>query len=240
MVKTSKSLSIVYPAYNEQENIEGTILSSIKFAQRNVIDFEIVVVDDGSRDKTLEIAKAIAKNNSRVRVLKNEKNLGYGATVWKGLRSANKELVFFSDSDQQFDIGELKCFLKQIDNCDVVIGYRKKRQDSMMRKMNMWGWKLVIRSMLGLKTKDVDCAFKLFKRDVLKKINIDSHGATFSAELIFKITKLGFKIVELPVNHFPRKAGSPTGAKLSVIKRAFVEMWRVYRKNKRLTRSQRS
>lgn len=235
MVKNAKSLSIVYPAYNEQDNIEGTISCSIAFAKKYFDDFEIIVVDDGSTDDTYDLSFAIAKKNKQVRVLKNHKNLGYGATVWRGLKSATKDLVFFSDSDQQFDIGELRGFLKKIKDYDVVIGYRKKRRDHLMRKLNMWGWKLVIRLMLGLKTKDVDCAFKLFRREVLKKIKIESQGATFSAELIYKIEKLGFEIFQMPVNHFPRKAGSPTGAKMSVIKKAFVEIWRLHRSNKTIT-----
>lgn len=237
MAKNVKSLSIVYPAYNEQGNIEETILKSLEFAQKNSKDFEIIIVDDGSRDNTFKIANSIAKRNGHVKVLKNTKNLGYGATVWKGLRFAKKDLIFFSDSDQQFDINELKQFIPKTTRYDVVIGHRRKRQDPLMRKLNMWGWKIVIRLMLGLRTKDVDCAFKLFRREVIEKITIKSQGATFSAELIFKIKNMGYKILELPVSHYPRRAGSPTGAKVSVIKKAFVEIWRVYKTNKKSKRT---
>lgn len=224
MKQKNKSLSIIYPAYNEQENIEGTILKSYKFAKDHFKDFEIIIVDDGSRDKTNLIARSVSKKISQVRVIKNVRNLGYGATVWKGLRAASKDLIFFSDSDQQFDINELKKLINHIDNNDVVIGYRKKRQDSFLRVLNMVCWRIAVFCFLGLRYKDIDCAFKLFEKKVLHSLNIKSKGATFSAELLYKIKSRGYKIKEIAVSHYPRVKGKATGANPKVIARAIRDL----------------
>jgi glycosyltransferase involved in cell wall biosynthesis len=236
MKKENKSLSIVFPAYNEEKNIEETLSDAYKFADKHFKDFEIIVVNDGSKDKTAEKVENISKKHKKVKLLNNSKNLGYGATVWKGLKAAKKELIFFSDADRQFNLKEIANIIEHVGEYDVVIGYRRKRQDSFLRKLNAWGWKLLIRLVLNLKIRDIDCAFKLFRNQVVQEIKVESTGATFSAELIYNIKKSGFKIKEIGVSHFPRVAGSPTGAKFSVIKKAFVELWSLYKKDEELVK----
>ena len=220
------AISFVYPAYNEQDNIADSIARAVSFAKKRNMRFEVIVVDDGSRDRTAEVVKEIVKSNKFVRLLQNRKNAGYGATVWKGLRAARFKLVFLTDSDMQFNLADLDKFLRLIDSHDAVIGFRSSRSDGFMRKINMYGWNILIRTFLGIKIKDVDCAFKLFKTKVIKNIKIQSKGAMFSAELMYRIQKKGFKVTQLPVRHYPRKKGVQTGASPRVIFKAFVELAR--------------
>jgi len=237
MKKHSQSISIIFPAYNEEKNIAATVNDAFSFAKENFNDFEIIVVNDGSKDNTCEEVQKIAKKTKKIKLINNRVNLGYGATVWRGLKAAKSDLIFFSDADRQFDIKEIKKILRQVEKYDVVVGFRRKRQDSYLRKLNAFGWKLLIRLMLNLRIRDIDCAFKLFKREVIEKLKIKSTGATFSAELIYEVKKTGFSILEVPVNHYPRLEGKPTGAKLSVISKAFRELWGFYLKQEDLVRS---
>jgi glycosyltransferase involved in cell wall biosynthesis len=228
-IKTEKlpSLSIVFPAYNEEKNITISIDRAQFYAKRRNIDYEIIVVDDGSRDATAKMVSDEIKADERVKLIRHKKNQGYGATVCDGLNAASKDFVFFTDSDLQFDINELDQFIKKIEGYDAVIGYRNPRRDPLMRLVNAWGWKYLIALVFGVKVGDLDCAFKLFRRDVLKKIKVKSRGAMFSAELIIRLIINKNKISQLPVNHYKRVAGNPTGAKLSVIFRAFKELFAI-------------
>lgn len=218
------SLSIVLPAYNEEGNIVEAVRSALRFLKKRFLKYEVIVVNDGSKDKTESLVNELAQKNNHIVLISHQKNAGYGQTVYDGLRAAKSDLVFFTDSDLQFDLNELDEFLDQIDDYDVIIGYRRRRSEGLIRKVNMVGWKLLLRIFLGLKTKDIDCAFKLFKKEVLKSLKINSGGAMFSAELIYRIAKKNGKIMEMPVSHFPRKTGRPTGANVKVIIRALKEL----------------
>ncbi len=230
-------ISAVMPAFNEQENIEKAIDKINTYLKNKFRDFEIIVVNDGSTDGTGKILNDLARKNLRLKVLNNKHNLGYGAAVWKGLRKARGELVFFTDSDMQFDIRELGRFLKKIKSCDLVIGFRKKRSEGAARAFNAWGWRLVCRLLLGIRFKDIDCAFKLIKREYLRKIKIVSTGAAFSAELLYKLQRKGARICQLPVKHFKRKSGNPTGAKLPVIYKGLNEIYSFYLSQKNLVKN---
>ena len=160
----------------------------------------------------------------------HERNRGYGAALASGFDAARKDLVFLTDGDKQFDVAELAEFLPAMDGqTDLVIGWRRKRADPPMRKLNALGWKLLVNVLFGYTARDVDCAFKLFRRRVWESMTVQSRGATFSAEFLIKARRLGFHVKELPVSHFPRTAGSPTGARPDVIVRAFVELFRLWR-----------
>ncbi len=213
------------PAYNEQDNIREVVKSAILFLKKREINGEVVIVDDGSTDKTVKVLLNLAQLYKNLKIISHEKNEGYGAAVYDGLRAAKNDLIFFTDSDRQFNINELDDFLEKIKECDAVIGYRKNRSEGWVRKMNAKGWALVCYVMLGVKHKDIDCAFKLMKKSSLAKIEVSSKGAAFSAELLHKLKKSGASIVELPVTHYRRKSGRPTGAKLSVIIRGFKEIF---------------
>jgi len=224
------SLSIFFPAYNEEANIADTIKQADQMAQSVTNTYEIIIVNDGSKDQTGQVTQETITQFPNARLITHEQNKGYGEALLTGLRNAQYEWVFFSDSDLQFDLNQIHDLIPFTNNHDVVIGYRAPRQDPFMRKVNAWGWKMLNRSMFGLKVKDIDCAYKLFKKTALDPVlpDMQSGGAMISAELLIRLTRNGAKVKEVPVRHFPRKAGSPTGAKPSVILRAFKELWHVY------------
>lgn len=230
-----KGISLFFPAYNEAENVGGTIEKSIAVLAPLECDYEIIIVDDGSRDRTGEIVKEYAAQNSRVILKRHEKNKGYGGALQTGFNSCRYGLIFFSDCDLQFDLAELTSFIELMQDdpsIDGVIGYRIKRADPFIRKLNAFGWNMWARLLFGLKVRDVDCAFKLFKRELIENITVESSGALISVEILTKIKKAGYRLVESGVHHYPRQAGKQTGAKLSVIIKAFYESFKLYKKIK--------
>jgi len=233
------SLSVVLPAYNEEQIIARTIETVLDGLIAWGMDFEILVVDDGSTDRTREIVVALMYANPRVRLVSHATNQGYGASLVSGFAAATKELVFFMDSDGQFDIRDLEEFFPLIDSYDAVIGYRVDRQDSWMRKLNAWGWKKLIGWVLGVHVRDVDCAFKLFHTEFLHQHPLETRGAMINAELLYRLKRAGCSYKEVGVIHLPRLHGQATGARLSVIVRAFRELFvyarKWHREERRLT-----
>ncbi len=223
----SHSMSVVLPAYNEEQVIANTVFEVLHVLNAWRMDFEILVVNDGSTDQTGEIVEALALTgaHSRVRLITHATNEGYGASLVSGFAAATKELVFFMDSDGQFDIRDLQKFFPLIDTYDAVIGYRIDRQDSWMRKLNAWGWKQLIGWVLGVHVRDVDCAFKLLHTEFLRRHPLETRGAMINAELLYRLTRVGCTYKEVGVNHLPRLHGRATGARLSVILRAFRELF---------------
>ena len=219
------SISVVLPAYNEEEIIAMTVSTVLGVLNAWGIDFEILVVNDGSVDRTGEIVAASVDANPRMRLVAHATNQGYGASLVSGFAAATKELVFFMDSDGQFDIRDLLEFFPLIDTFDAVIGYRMHRQDSWMRKLNAWGWKQLIGWVLGVHVRDVDCAFKLLHTEFLHQLSLETGGAMINAELLYRLKRAGSSYKEVGVNHLPRLHGRATGAKLSVILRAFRELF---------------
>jgi glycosyltransferase involved in cell wall biosynthesis len=214
------------PAYNEEANVEPMVHEVLQAVQPVASDLEIIVVDDGSRDRTADKVRALeAQYPGIVRLVQHPRNQGYGAALYTGFLSAKKDWVFLTDCDRQFDVREITKLLPYTDRADLVIGYRAKRQDPFHRRLNGWGWNFVVALFFGYTARDVDCAFKLFKREVLDEFHILSRGATLSAEFLIRSRRAGCKIVEVPVTHLPRTAGSPTGARLHVILRAFRELF---------------
>ena len=229
------SLSAVLPAYNEEANIGAMIEELVATISPLTDNFEIVVVDDGSRDGTAQRVSESALQHPQVRLVRHEINRGYGAAVFTGLRSSIKELIFFTDADRQFDLNEIHKLLGLIRQADLVAGYRAPRRDPFMRRLNGWGWSLLVNLLFGYTARDVDCAFKLIRREVIDRIgdHIVSRGATFSAEFLVLAKRGGFILREVPLaGHRARVAGSQTGARLDVILRAFRELvrfrWRLW------------
>ena len=227
------SLSVVLPAYNEAQNIEEMTKAVRKTITPLTDDYEIIVVDDGSRDDTGQVVREIGAEYPRIRLVQHEVNRGYGAALYSGLKAATKDLIFFTDADRQFELADLHKFWPEIDGVDMVIGYRPERADPFHRRLFGWGWSWLTNVLFGYTARDVDCAFKLFSREIMDNIEIKSMGATFSAEFLVRAKAKGYTIRELPVRHLPRLAGSQTGSRLDVILRAFkeilifrVEMWR--------------
>jgi len=222
------SLSVFFPCYNEQENVERTAQRAKEVCEGLGADFEIILVNDGSADETGARADAIAAGDSRVRVVHHPHNMGYGAALQSGIRAAKKELIFFTDGDGQFDIGEIKLLLPLITQNDIVCGYRLDRKDPFMRKLNGWMWTRLVNLLFGMRIRDIDCAFKLFRAEIFEGMTMSSAGALISAEILARATRRGYRIAEVGVHHYPRTAGKQTGAKLAVIIRAFKELFKLY------------
>jgi glycosyltransferase involved in cell wall biosynthesis len=227
------SISVFFPCYNEQDNVERVVSKAIEALVAMGADFEIIIVNDGSADKTGQAADSIAEADKRVRVVNHPQNRGYGAAVQSGIRNAKKELVFFTDGDGQFDIGEIQLLLPFIEQNDVVCGYRLDRKDPFMRKLNSWLWTKLVCMLFGMRIRDIDCAFKLFRREVFDGMKLSSAGALISAEILARATRRGLRIAEVGVHHYPRTAGKQTGANPKVILRAFKELFKLYNRIRR-------
>ncbi|MFZ2199890.1 MAG: glycosyltransferase family 2 protein [Microgenomates group bacterium] len=232
MAKTDKltSISIFMPAFNEEGNIATTIIDA-RFAAKTIAkDYEIIVVDDGSRDRTDEVVLEMAKHDPCIHLVKHAQNKGYGAAVKTGLKSCKKDWIFFTDSDGQFHYDELPKFVSSAKKFDLIIGYRKKRMDPFHRvfvaQVLLKVWNFVL---FGLTVRDVDCAFKLFKKEVRDAVALDTESAITVTEFIVKAKSLGYKILQLPVTHYPRKFGEQTGGNWRVIVRAAKESFHLYK-----------
>jgi glycosyltransferase involved in cell wall biosynthesis len=225
---TTRGLSVVLPAYNEEAVIAETVRACAAKLAVLAPDYEIVIVDDGSRDRTGDITDALAAADPRVRVVHNRPNRGYGGALIAGFDAATKPLAFFMDSDGQFDIGDIAALIEQREaGHRVVLGYRKHRRDTTMRHLNAWGWNLLVSALFGIRVRDVDCAFKLFDTSLWRVCEIHSAGAMVNTEMLVKLARLGVPFVQVPVGHYPRTHGSATGANPRVILRAFRELLRL-------------
>jgi len=224
-------LSYFFPAHNEEANLAGLVEEALETLPGLAETFEIVIVDDGSRDTTGRIADELANAHpGTVRAVHHPTNLGYGAALRSGFQAARLDHVAFTDGDRQFrvaDLGRLIDRLAQADRPDVVAGYRIKRADPLVRTLYARVYRLANRIFFGLRVRDVDCACKLFRREALAGIAVESGGAFFSAELLIKLQVAGRSVAEVGVPHHPRTAGSPTGAKPSVVFRAVRDFWRL-------------
>ncbi len=224
MEKKLSELSIFFPFWNEEDNIEHVVKRAIEIADKVALRFEIIIVDDGSSDKTLEKAQVISKIDKRISVVSHSPNRGYGAALKEGLSHAKYEYVVFTDGDGQFDFSEVTKFINFIDKFDMVIGYRKKRQDNHVRHILMYLLKIWDLIFFRFYFKDIDCGFKMFKRNTIDQITpLRSEGAMITTEILAKAKRKRLKIKEVEVSHYPREYGDQSGANLPVIIRAVLE-----------------
>lgn len=207
MDKAVKDVSVIFPTYNEEENIEVCVLVAYHILKELVRDFEIIIVNDGSTDKTKDICAELEKRLDKVRVITKNKNEGYGRALRDGFKAAKFDLVFFSDSDRQFDILNLKDLIRYIDDYDIVIGFRRNRQDSLKRKFLSWGYNMLVGFLFRLNVTDIDCAFKLFRKKIFDTITIESERFYVNTEILAKARMRGYSIKEVGVSHFPRYEG---------------------------------
>jgi glycosyltransferase involved in cell wall biosynthesis len=230
--RTYPSLSVFFPAHNEVDNIGALAEKTVKVLEKNSLeDFEVIIVNDGSADGTRELAEELAAKHPKVRAVHHEVNRGYGAAVWTGIRSCRMDYLFFTDGDGQFDVEEIDLFLPHMAEYDALLGFRIKRADPAHRKLFGWGWThMVIRPFLGIAVRDLDCAFKLFRRDLFDDIEQEAGGAMVTAEILAKLKKKGFTYREIGVHHYPRTAGEQSGGSPKVILRAFKELFGLWRK----------
>jgi glycosyltransferase involved in cell wall biosynthesis len=223
-----KTLTLILPAFNEAENIAATVRSAYETLSQLVLEWEIIIVNDGSSDNTNKICDRLANADSRVRVIHHATNRGYGAALKSGIISARHQLIFFTDSDGQFSFRELPKFIEYAKQFDIVAGYRAKRHDPPHRLINALGWKLLVRILLGIQIRDIDCAYKVFRREVFERIQIRSVGAMVNTEILAQAEKFGMRLKEVEVSHFPRRFGRPTGAKIGVIFKALRELVKLW------------
>ncbi len=222
-------LSVFFPAYNEEGNIKKTVEQAVDVLNKLKIEYEVIVVDDGSKDETSKIAQALADKNSNIRVISHERNLGYGSALKTGFSAAKYPWVAFADSDGQFDFSEISLLIDQVDNADLVLGYRISRADSFSRKVFTFGWSMLARVLLGLDVKDYSCGFKLIKKEVFEKVQpLQGEEKVTQIEFLVKAKRLGFKIVEVGLHHYPRKFGTPTGAKLMVVFKSLLDLFKLW------------
>lgn len=234
-MNNSKNLSVFFPLYNEEGNAQRLVEKALKVLQSlKLRDFEILLVNDGSTDNTAKIIDKLASENRQITAIHHQKNLGYGEALKSGFYNAKFDLIAYTDGDGQFDFSQVTKFLEKMEDFDLLIGYRIKRQDPFFRILFKKGWRFSLMLMYGLTLKDVDCGFKMIKREVLEKIpHLEStRGAMINAELCLKAKKYGFSVGQIGVNHYPRLSGKPTGASLKVIFRSYVDLLRLWWKLK--------
>ena len=226
-------LSLVFPAFDEARNLDALLDNALAIGASLTRDFEIVVVDDGSRDGSAEIVRRRAHEQPAIRLIRHPENRGYGAALRAGLREARGELVFFSDADLQFDLDELSLLMHHARDFDVVAGYRHPRRDPWARRALALAWGSLVRTLFGLPVRDIDCAFKVFRRHVIEAVPLASLGAFVNTELLVRARSAGFRIHQVPVTHRPRRHGRQSGAHPRVILRALVELATLYRELRR-------
>lgn len=221
------ALSYFFPAHNEAANLPGLVEEALATLPGLAETFEIIVVDDGSRDGTPAIADDLAAAHPEVRAVHHPTNLGYGAALRSGFAAARYDHLAFTDGDRQFRVADLGRLMDRLGagDADAVVGYRIRRADPLVRTVYAKLYRLANRIFFGLRVRDVDCACKLFTRASLEGVNVESGGAFFSAELLIKLRARGRRLVEVGVPHYPRTAGSPTGAKPQVVFRAVRDFW---------------
>lgn len=216
------------PAHNEEGNIERVVKGFCATLGEVADNYEVIVVDDGSRDRTGEVADRMAAADSHVKVVHHQVNRGYGGAVISGVRAATQPYVLLCDGDGQFDPGDIAALARKTPKYDVVVGRRVTRADPLMRRLNGKAWTMLVRLLFGLKIHDIDCGFKLFKRDFLDGLELRAQGAMISTELMARIAGRGARVCEVDVRHLPRLTGEQSGANLKVILRAFRELFRLF------------
>jgi glycosyltransferase involved in cell wall biosynthesis len=226
------SLSVFYPCFNEQENLPLVVSQALEILPLVAKKFEIIVVNDGSTDQTKQVAQKLAVNHKVIRVVSHQQNRGYGASVRTGFKSSKYDWIFYTDGDGQFNLEELKVFVKYVQDYQIIVGYRQKRAEGFKRILFARLYKFYIDCLFRVHIKDIDCAFKLIKAELIKDLDLFSNGAFISAELLYKLKKKRIKVKQLPVTHYDRVYGKSTGASMKVITIGLWEPLKLYLKMK--------
>ena len=224
-VAASMDVSAVLPAFNEEANLEQSVGRTAQALALHARTFEIIVVDDGSRDHSAALLERLQAAQPNLRVVRHPVNRGYGAAVRSGFDAARLPWVFLMDADNQFDPAEVALLLARAAEADIVAGYRRHRRDPLPRRLNAWAFFTLVRLLFGRLVIDVNCAFKLIRRDLLARMELHSEGALINTEVLVLARQMHARVVEVPVHHFPRRSGKQTGANLRVVLRAFGELF---------------
>ncbi len=230
------SISIILPALNEEGNIEAAVKDIQSYFNSREEKYEIIVINDGSTDSTGEIAERLAGEDGTIRVVHHPTNKGYGSALKRGFDASRYKYVFFTDSDRQFDVKGLDILLPLIktDAVEIIIGYRLKRKDPFIRRFLSWGYNSLVGYLFDLNVKDIDCAFKIFRKDIFSKIKIESKNFFVNTEILAKARHYGFNVLEVGVPHFPRTAGKTT-VTLKQIPMTLIELYRINKSIKKLS-----
>jgi glycosyltransferase involved in cell wall biosynthesis len=229
MATYNLSVSVFFPAHNEIDNIGPLTKKTVAVLSESLSDFEVLIINDGSTDGTREAADALAAAYPQVRAIHHDINRGYGGAVKTGIAACEKDWIFFTDGDGQFDITEINTLFGQVEGADAVVGYRIDRKDPFHRKVFAFCWGSLIQILFGFHVKDLDCAFKLFRRRYFDGIELKAEGALISVELFSILKKNKAKIRQVGVHHYPRQAGKQSGGNPKVVVRAFIELFKFYR-----------
>lgn len=220
------TLSVFFPAYYDEKNIGKVVDKAVKVLEElSLKDYEVTIIEDGSPDRTDEVVDELAAKYEKVKVVHHDVNKGYGATLYEGFISARHDYVFYTDGDNQFDLEELKKLVALIPYSDIVVGFRKKKQYSTYRKLTSLVYNYVLRFIFNVDYVDIDCAFKIIKRDLFDKITIKTKDAFIDAEIMIKANLLGYTSTEIGVQHLPRVDGISTAARPSIILKTIKEIY---------------
>ena len=219
------SLTVFFPCHNEKANLDRVLDQALRVVPQVAEEYEIIIIDDGSDDGTEQFISKRARQDPPIRLIRHPVNRGYGEALKSGFRSARMQWVFYTDGDGQFDLAELPLLVEQSSSADIVSGYRLNRADPLYRKWNAFIFGMACRLFLGLNVPDIDCAFKLYRRDIFDRLTLTTTGAMIDAEILAKASRAGRRIITIPVSHHPRIAGTQSGAKLKVILKAMREFW---------------
>ncbi|HUG13726.1 MAG TPA: glycosyltransferase family 2 protein [Thermomicrobiales bacterium] len=221
-------LSLVLPAYNEVDNIAVVVRRADATLSAVTRDYEIIIVDDGSQDGTSASADQLAVECPMVQVIHHAGNRGYGAALTSGFHAATGEWIMFMDADQQFDIAEIRRLLPYVPRNDIVAGYRLQRRDPLYRRFYATLFGLTVRLLFRLRVRDIDCAFKIFRADLIHTMPITTQGALINTELLARARRQGASIAQVGVHHYPRLTGASSGGSPKVVIRALGETCRLW------------
>jgi glycosyltransferase involved in cell wall biosynthesis len=224
MSLASVEISAVMPAFNEEANLEQSVGRMAAALAAHARAFEVIVVDDGSRDGTAAVLERLKPIHPSLRVVRHPMNRGYGAALRSGFAAARYPWVFLEDADNQFDPADVAALLARAADADIVAGYRQRRRDPLLRRLNAWAFFTLVTILFGRLAKDVNCAFKLMRRDLLERMNLHAEGALINTEVFVLARQLHARVVEVPIQHYARTSGRQTGANLRVVLRAFSEL----------------
>lgn len=228
MTKRPISVSAFFPAHNEVDNIGLLTEKTVQILSEHVDDFEVLIINDGSADGTRERAEELARKHPQVRAVHHDVNRGYGGAVKTGIASCTKDWIFFTDGDGQFDVNEIPLLLEHVGESDAVVGYRLNRRDPLHRKAFAFCWGTLIRCLFGFAYRDLDCAFKIFKRRFFEGVELKAEGAVISVEFFSILKKNHARVTQVGVHHYPRTAGQQSGGSPKVVLRAFKELLLLY------------
>lgn len=228
-MKKQPSISIFFPCYNDAKSIGNLVNDAISAAKKITPDFEVIVIDDGSKDESPKVLKKLAQKNRKLKLVFHEKNQGYGGALRTGFKTASKDLIFYTDGDGQYDVKELPILLSLMtDDVDFVNGIKMSRHDPTYRIFIGNLYSFVSRWLFFLPIYDVDCDFRLIRQPVLKRIHLESSSGSICVELVKKSQRAGAKFRQVSVHHLERKWGQSQFFRVDRILNTFFELSRLW------------